>query len=191
LEVEGATETSTFVGGRTEGQGTVSVQSVDDKFVYTVVPGSVEETIDGISLVYGMIKERGDDVHEFIREFTRRPIASMIDILGSQNLKFDADGNLKDKDTMIEGFHSRAFGDYNADVRLPDREGSEPVAGKNAGKSLMPGVSDPASVKREPIVGKKDKKSAFRPELDPRGRAQGRVVAYMQELKASRGLLSQ
>lgn len=171
--------------------GTVETESIDDKFVYTVVPGSVEESIDGLSLIYGMMRSRNDDVQDFIRDFTRRPIANMIDILGTQNVTFDGKGELLDKESMIEGFHSRAFGDYNTDVRLPDRAGGETVPGKDAGKALMSGVADPSKVARPRIISKTHKKSAFRPELDPRGRARGRVWAYMAELTASRGLLSQ
>lgn len=175
--------------GVTSGEGTASVESVDGKFVYTVVPGSVEESVDGLSLVYGMIKEKRGNLHEFIREFTRRPIANIIDVLGSQNLEFADDGSVADSATMIEGFHSRAFGDYNTDVQLPDREDSSVAAGQKALGALMPGESDPSSVERPAIIGRDEKASAIRPEFDPRGRARGRVRAYVEELRVSRGLL--
>lgn len=184
-------ETETDPGGTAQGEGTASVQSVDNKFFYSVVEGSVEETIDGLSLVYGMIKEKGGDVHEFIREYTSRPIANIVDILGSQNLEFNAIGEVADPDNMIEGFHSRAYGDYNTDVQLPERAGYPHVAGYKAGADLMAGEADPTSVTRPSIIGKTHDETAFRSELDPRGRARGRVVAYMEELNVSRGLLSQ
>jgi len=172
------------------GAGTTQVQSSgDNMFQYTVVPGSVEETIDGISLLYGVIKENGGDVHEFIREFTWRPIANMVDILGSQNLEFDDNGKVADPNTMIEGFHSRAFGDYNTDVQLPEKEGGSTKSGTKACANLMEGVADPASVKRPGLIGRDEPKTGIRPELDPRGRARGRVRAYIEELQLSRGLM--
>jgi hypothetical protein len=172
--------------GNTEATGT---QSVDEVYFMPVVKGSAEETIDGLSLIYGMIKERGGDVHGFIREFTRRPIANMVDILGSQNLEFDDNGKVADPNTMIEGFHSRAFGDYNTDVQLPEKEGSSVKAGANALHALMDGVADPASVQRPGLIGRDEKKEGIRPELDPRGRARGRVRAYIEELQLSHGLM--
>jgi len=172
------------------GKGTTKVESTSDgKFKYTVVKGSVEETIDGISLLYGMIKERGASTYEFIREFTRRPIANMVDILGSQNLEFTDDGKVADPDTMVEGFHSRAFGDYNTDVQLPEKEGSSTTAGAKALHALMEGVKDPGKLKRPGLIGREGE-TGIRADLDPRGRARGRVRAYVEELQLSRGLLA-
>jgi len=171
--------------------GTVDVETTSDKkFKYSVVPGSVEESIDGLSLVYSLIKERGGNVHEFIRDFTRRPIANMVDILGTQNLEFGDDGKVTDPDAMIEGFHSRAFGDYNTDVQLPEKEGASTSPGTRALHALMEGVANPGSVQRPGIVGRDEAASGIRPELDPRGRARGRIRAYVEELQISRGLLS-
>lgn len=178
--------------------GTVKTQSVDNVYKYAVAPGSAEESIDGLSLVYGMIKERGGNVHEFIREFTRRPIANIVDILGTQNLEFDeVTGAVVDPQSMIEGFHSRAFGDYNTDVQLPEKEGSTTKAGKSALGALMDlsnaskedQAKGVAGLERPGLIGRDEKKSGIRPELDPRGRARGRVRAYVEELQLSRGLL--
>lgn len=171
------------------GEGSTVVETAGDKFLYTVVKGSAEETIDGLSLLYSIIKEHGNDVHEFIREYTWRPIANMVDILGSQNLEFDDLGKVANPDTMTEGFHSRAFGDYNTDVQLPEKQGSTTTKGAKACHALMEGVADPASLKRPGLIGRDDKKTGLRAELDPRGRARGRVRLYVEELQLSRGLL--
>lgn len=180
-------ETNPYAQGS---EGTAAVETTaDGKFKYTVIPGSVEETIDGLSLVYGMMKERSGDIHQFIRDFTRRPIANIVDMLGTQNLEFGPDGKVLDPDTMIEGFHSRAFGDYNTDVQLPEKEGGTTKAGQKACGALMEGISDPASLKRPGVIGRDEPETGIRPELDPRGRARGRVRAYVEELQVSRGLL--
>jgi hypothetical protein len=173
-----------------DGKTVVDVESLDSKFKITVAPGSVEEAIDSVSLLYSMTKEKGGNIHGFIRDYTKRPIANMVDILGSQSLEFDSTGKVKDPDTMIEGFHSRAFGDYNTDVQLPDREGGTSKAGKDALFNLMEGVANPATLKRTGMIDTKNTpRTPIRAELDPRGRARGRVRAYMEELKISRGLL--
>jgi len=164
-----------YEGEQQDPLGWASVESLgtgEDRFV--VSEGSVEVVIDGIAMVYGLIRERGGNVHEFIRNFTNRPIANMVDVLGSQNLQFDTQGFVADPSTMIEGFHSRAFGNYNVD-------------GKNPLAVLFPGVKDPAKVKRPGILGGKEEE--IRAGLDPRGRAHARVNQYVKELKVSRGLL--
>ena len=170
--------------------GAVDVQTADGKTYYTVVPGSVEEAIDGLTTVYSMIKNREGDVHEFIDRFTVRPIANLVQVLGSQNLEFNDQGRVVDPETMIEGFHSRAFGDYNTDVKLPERENSKAIPGSRAGFGLMDGVADPFSLKRPSVMGSDEPTKGIRPELDPRGRARGRVRAYVEELQVSKGLLA-
>lgn len=162
------------------------------KDAYQVVPGSVEETIDGISAVYGLIRAREGNVAEFVRIFTRRPIGNIIEILGTPNLEFTDDGKVKDSDTMREGYHSRAFGDYNTDVRLPTKDGETVQPGKNALAALMDGANA-RTLHRDGILQKKKKgtkkgENAIRPEVDPRGRARGRVRGYVAELSVSRGL---
>lgn len=165
--------------------------TIGGKDAYIVVPGSVEETIDGISAVYGMIRTRGGDVGEFIRNFTRRPIGNIVDVLGTPNLEFTSLGKVANTATMREGYHSRAYGDYNTDVRLPTKDGETMQPGKEALAALMDGA-DAKTLKRYGILqkqkNKKRRKTAISPEVDPRGRARGRVRGYVAELSVSRGL---
>jgi len=156
-----------------------------------IVPGSIEEAIDSITVLYGLLKNRGADMHEFIKEYTKRDIANIEQILGSQNLEFDDNGNV-DPDLpadVVEGFHSRAFGDYNVEVERPTREGAGYQAGKDALKGLFPGVANGATVARRNVIDRGREKTSIRPELDPRGRARARVRGYLEELMISRGLM--
>jgi len=184
---EEALTSAELSSGIGKGAGTVSVETMpgdDSKIRYFVLPGSIEETIDGLSIVYGMIKQRGEGVHEFIREYGHRPVASMIDVLGSQNLAFGPDGWVlpgppaPGEPPMIEGFHSRAFGDYN-------------VNGKDSLAVLFPGEPNPTSVMRSEVMDRGKAPESVNAKLDPRGRARARVQAYLAELRISRGLLSQ
>jgi hypothetical protein len=71
---------------------------------------SIQEAVEFLLLTYSHIKNSGMDVEEFIRAYTWRPIASMLDMFGTQDLQLSEDG-----ETVvdgIEGFHSRAFGEF-------------------------------------------------------------------------------
>jgi len=159
--------------------------------ILQVVPGSIEEAVDGLTVLYGLLKERGADIHQFIDSFTHRPVATMRDVLGSVDFRFDDNGNPAPDlgSNVVEGFHTRAFGDYNTNVKLPNSEDSQIQAGDGALFALIPGVADPASVTRRGLITtSKRGKEGIQPHLDPRGRARARVLAYVAELELSRGL---
>jgi hypothetical protein len=162
---------------------------------------SIERAIDGLVLLYSTVKKRGLNTHEFIRNYTARPVATMPQILGSFDLEFDTAQdddiakNTEGEDKGVEGFHSRAFGDYNTNVRYtvtgtsPDEGRINPVEGRDAlglweGNVVGGKLSD---VNRDSIGKKID--SGIPGYMDPRGRAQQRVLAYMAELRLSRGLV--
>jgi hypothetical protein len=62
-------------------------------------------------LTYSVMRGGGFDTEQFIRSYTWRPIASMPDMFGSNDLMLDPTG--KDVVQGIEGFHSRASGPFN------------------------------------------------------------------------------
>lgn len=72
---------------------------------------SIEQAAAFLQATYSHIKLAGLDVEEFIRAYTWRPIATMVDIFGTRDLQLSPDGNFVVQG--IEGFHSRAFGQYN------------------------------------------------------------------------------
>lgn len=164
------------------------VGTKDGQRLWKPKTGSIEEAIDSIVTIYSLLKNEGGDVHSFIRQFTKRPIANIENVLGTQNLEFGPDGNPKEESPdMVEGFHSRAFGDYNTDVKMAWREGVNNKAGKNALLGLFPGKGT-SSVPRGSIIDRGEE-VAIDPRMDPRGRARARVEAYSEELKVSRGLV--
>lgn len=139
---------------------------------------ATEKAVDGLSMMYGVVKEKGLDVHEFIRNYTDRPIANLVDILGSADYDPDTGAG-------TEGFHSNAFGDYNADVVF--NAGSAPTPGKDTSKPPQKHlVPEGAKIPERSRTGRKVPK--IPKYLDPRGRARLRVKAYMAELSLSRGL---
>lgn len=137
---------------------------------------SLEDAVDGLSCHYGRLMERGQDVHAFIRSYTYRPIASLPEIMGSPDFDIDENGTV----TGTEGFHSRAFGDYNTDVKYVEGKPAQ------AGRKALTGLIEDGI----PTVNRMDQKVNTRipPYLDPRGRARQRILAYMAELNLNRGL---
>lgn len=86
---------------------------------------SIENAVDLLAYVYSVVRTQGYDMDEFIRSYTWRPIATMVDIFGTPDLvleygRFDGDKFIPGKQGEspvvatqgVEGFHSRAFGDY-------------------------------------------------------------------------------
>lgn len=129
--------------------------------------------VDNLTEQYGAIKNNHGDVHGFINRYTKRPIASLPEVIGG----YTEDG------TYIEGFHKWAFGDYNVDVDFS--------AGKGvAGSKAMEGLFDDGPPVEYRGGGKVPKGTDpnIPAYLDPRGSARARVRIYMAELNFSRGL---
>jgi hypothetical protein len=185
----GTTDASLSAGAAAEGN--VSLFEAAGSTLGRVVEGSIEEAVNAIAAAYGDIRTNKDyNVHEFIRNFTYRPIATLVDILGSADLEFGDNGNPK-KDTMVEGFHSRAFGDYNTEVKRPTKEGFKTEAGADALFLLFRGKSkaEVAKIKMGSTLDRSEPGRPLRPDFDPRGRALSRVRAYAAEMKVTRGLI--
>jgi hypothetical protein len=156
-----------------------------------VKAGSVEEAVNSIAAAYSYLKENKDyNVHDFIRNYTYRPIANIEEILGSSDLTYGDDGKPTDE-SMVEGFHSRAYGEYNTEVTKPTKSGVDVTPGEGSLHLLFGDVAKgkAANVKRKSVLNRGEAVQAIRPEFDPRGRSLARVRAYAAELEVSRGLL--
>jgi len=166
------------------GSSTIPVSSGGKIDKYEIPTDSIERAIDGLTVLYGLLKAQDQDVHQFIEDYTRRPIASLIDVMGSSNFVFGADGAPENKKTMIEGFHSRAFGDYNSDMKVDDQ--GEIRGGKKGLYDLIES-SNQGDIKLEPVIIRGEKVRPIPGYLDPRGRARRRVLDYADEIKKRRG----
>lgn len=83
----------------------------------------IAEATEEIVRAYSLVKTRNFDVHQFLRAYTWRPIASMVDLFGTANLEISDTGEVL---RGREGFHSRAFGDYDDLRQLVLNDGSRP-----------------------------------------------------------------
>ena len=145
---------------------------------------TIENAVDYLVKVYSFVRSFGMDIGEFIRNYTWRSIATMPEILGSDDFTLTekkvtsaksssafigANKSLMTETIYVpsgqEGFHSRAFGD----------------------KADLFGLVNP-SVKK--ILGlSKDKAHATAMKMDVRKRRRQAVWDYVNEITSSRGLL--
>ncbi len=127
---------------------------------------------------YSQVKLNHYDVHQFIRAYTWRPIATMVDMFGTANLEISDDGEVL---RGREGFHSRAFGEYD-DLRqlVGQGEGNRPqrILGLDTRDQDERDDSDSPT---------RDERIAAR--MDTRKEKRTQVLKYLQNLLSSRGIL--
>ena len=94
---------------------------------------SIAQACEYIVQVYSYIKSSGLDIDDFIRSYSWRPIATMVDMFGTDNLKYDPSGQTVV--TGVEGFHSRAFGPYQDLYGMTPTQ-TKTIFGVNAGSGF-------------------------------------------------------
>jgi len=125
---------------------------------------SIEQAIDHLVRVYAYLKMQGDNVSvsSFIKEYHRRPIATMIDLLDS-GITETSPGELGLTIAVTGwGFHSDAFGDVDS----------------------MEGLSN----RPLPPIGKSGPMRSIDANVDPRRSRYKLVEEYISELRQSRAL---
>ena len=73
---------------------------------------SVKDAVDFLVGVYSYVKHNNLNVADFIHAYTWRPVMNMTEMFGESNLEFRVNGRYMVPTGGKEGFHSRAFGDY-------------------------------------------------------------------------------
>jgi len=113
-------------------------------------------------LTYSYMKQAGSvNIDDFIKSYTWRPIASMVDMFGTYNLTLSPNGD--HVVTGFEGFHSRAFGQYADLFGL-----------------ATPEIESILGVKRGDVAAQR---------LDTRKRKQDAVLDFITALNMSRAVL--
>lgn len=144
------------------------MQILDDASANSIsdVP-DVESSLDVLAYIYGEVVRLGLDVHRFVNDYTRRPIATMEDILGSADLRYEEDG---DKLKLVEGtpgFHSTAIAPYGG----------------------LKGLIDNPDLLLSRLKKASGKKSPVNRGLDPRPGRREKVENYVKEIGSSAGAL--
>jgi hypothetical protein len=124
----GATDTAGTSDGEVIGpageDNTPEEEFVDSIIGQIPVRSPIGLAAEEVVRIYSQVKLNRYDVHSFIRAYSWRPIASMIDLFGTANLEINDQGEVT---RGVEGFHSRAFGDFD-DLRqiIGPGDGSRP-----------------------------------------------------------------
>jgi hypothetical protein len=127
---------------------------------------SVETAADALAYVYGEVRRLGLDIHKFVADYTRRPIATMFDIFGSADLEYQQQGNKLKLMKGTQGFHSTSVAEFNQLVGLLDNPSLE-----------------------LPRLFNNSKKVPISKDLDPRPGRRKAVMKYATELQQGRGSL--
>lgn len=136
----------------------------------------VRKAVDELVKAYSRVRLEGHDVDEFIKTYTWRPIASLPDILGSADLVISDEGSVE---SGYEGFHSRAFGNYDDLRTLVDQNAAGP-------KTILgvdvkdPSDADATTIKRNQRISE---------ALDTRKEKRQAVLRYLHAVMAQRGIL--
>lgn len=128
--------------------------------------------------IYSQVKLNRYDVHSFIRAYSWRPIASMVDLFGTANLEINDQGEVV---RGVEGFHSRAFGDFD-DLRqiIGPGDGSRPRTILGLAVDNPDETSDDArAAAAAPIAAR----------MDTRKEKRTAVLRYLFSLMSSCGVL--
>lgn len=133
---------------------------------------TIENAVDYLVRLYSYLKANSLDVGQFLRNYSWRPVATLVDILGSTkfSIKEDPPGSGTFVTSGQEGFHSRAFSDESNLFGLVD-----PQVGNILGL-------------KKPKTGT-DMRTTAVAKLDVRGARRKVVREYVNELTNSRGLL--
>jgi hypothetical protein len=127
---------------------------------------SIEQSADALAYLYGEIRRLNLDVHRFIADYTHRPIATLENIFGTQDLNYTQNGNTLTKTAGVPGFHSTAVGPFSNLVGLLDNPDLE-----------------------LPRLKLKGKKFAISKGLDPRPDRRAAVQTYSNDIGGGSGSL--
>jgi hypothetical protein len=134
----------------------------------------IAQATEEIVRAYSQIKLNKYDVHEFLRAYTWRPVASMVDLFGTANLEISDEGEVL---RGREGFHSRAFGDYD-DLR-------QLVGPSDTGRPRT--ILGLTTAESDESGDRADRDSAISARLDTRKEKRVCVLRYLDSLLAGRG----
>lgn len=142
---------------------------------------SIEDAVGELVKIYSLVRQNKFDVDDFLRSYTWRPIASMVDMFGTASLEIDDDGEVV---RGIEGFHSRAYGDFDDLRQLTRTVGADRV---RTVLGLVTTDADEAAEGAAATRAESDTAKARR--LDTRKEKRLAVFRYVQGLLSSRGIL--
>jgi hypothetical protein len=175
----GTSSTPELSGGGTIGPpvDVASDQAGNERKVLGEVDGQspIAKALNEVVRIYGATRTEHYDTPAFVHNYTWRPIASMVDMFGTADLSITEQGEVT---SGREGFHSRAFGDFDNLHQLVAGGGGTPqkVLGLDAAPNEVTGDRpDPSKEVSKRLDTRKEKRLA--------------VFRYLTALAASRGVV--
>lgn len=137
---------ATAAGTDTPSQEALEAEPLIQSMIQDFVTGNaLWKAADGLIRAYAQNRKLGrpGTVNRFLEAFTERPIATLNDILGSSDLRYNEDGKVF---AGREGFHSRAFG-VHTDYALLENPSLKQYDGTGVLRKLDP-KTDPRKPRR-------------------------------------------
>jgi hypothetical protein len=159
--------------------GTPESAANQDALAQVPTRSTLSIATEEIVKAYSLVRLNKYSVDEFLRAYVWRPVASAVDILGSANLEINDDGEVV---RGVEGFHSRAFGDYD-DLRTLVGPGD----GDRPQTILGLTTRDPDEARGDSTREARDEKISQR--MDTRKEKRLPVLRYLYSLMAQRGVV--
>lgn len=136
----------------------------------------ISEATEELVRIYSRVKTQQFDTHQFLKAYTWRPIASMVDLFGTANLEITEEGEVV---RGVEGFHSRAFGDFD-DLRqlVGPSDGTRPrtILGLHTEEPDETATTE----SRDTTIARR---------MDTRKEKRAQVLRYLYGVMASRGIV--
>ncbi|HYD48857.1 MAG TPA: hypothetical protein VEB21_10945 [Terriglobales bacterium] len=174
LPQPGANATPSVAGG---GQiGPAGESSEADSVLGQVNASPISTAIEEVVKAYSACRLQNFDTPQFVQNYTWRPIASMVDLFGTAALQIDDNGLVT---TGREGFHSRAFGDYD-DLRQLVGPGDGVRPQRILGLTTAP---------KEIADDKEANDTKIAARLDTRREKRLAVYRYLYAIAAARGVI--
>jgi hypothetical protein len=136
----------------------------------------VSVAIEELVRAYSATRTQHYDTPQFVQNYTWRPIATMVDLFGTADLTISDIGMVV---SGREGFHSRAFGDYD-DLRQ---------LAFGAGGYMPQTILGLSTSARAVSTDKEEKDAAISARLDTRKEKRLAVQRYLYALATARGVL--
>ena len=171
--------TQPATGGDAHGPPRQDTEPVGETIGMVQGRGEINQAIEELVRVYSRVRQERWDVNEFIRSYTWRPIASVVDLFGTASLEISDEGEVVQGH---EGFHSRAFGDVDDLRQLVSNVDGRPrrILGLTLEDPDDPSTSDADRAERDQGIAAR---------LDTRREKRLPVFRYLQALLSSRGIL--
>lgn len=169
------------LGGDLAGPPSTASSPAESQAVVSEVSArnTINSAITDIVAAYSRVKVGRYDVNQYIRAYTWRPVATMVDMFGTANLEINDDGEVV---RGVEGFHSRAFGDFDDLRQLVQNADGRPRT------ILGLTVADPDETSG-PDEQRAQRDQGVAARLDTRREKRIQVLRYLGSLMASRGIL--